>query len=125
MTASIRYKRFPHAIAMLIAGAAAMFAQTPAPRPAFEAFDVASIKPAPVDSRARYIRMQGGHQFQVRNYTVRRLIGAAYNLTSRAISGGPAWAESDSYEILAITPGDVQPRTDEQMAMLRKLLADR
>src|SRR5205814_1069479 len=33
--------------------------------------------------------------------------------------------DSDRYDILASTPGDSQPNLDEQMAMLRKLLADR
>jgi uncharacterized protein (TIGR03435 family) len=41
------------------------------------------------------------------------------------ISGGPAWADSDRYDILASTPGDIQPKLDEQMAMLRRLLTDR
>lgn len=101
-------------------------AQSPAPRPAFDAFEVATIKPTSPDSRAgRYIRMQSGHQFLALNYTVRGLIGAAYNLPPRIVSGGPAWSESDTWEIRAVTPGDVQPTTDEQMRMLRKLLADR
>jgi uncharacterized protein (TIGR03435 family) len=69
--------------------------------------------------------MQSGHQFLVRNYTVDGMIGAAYNLTSRAISGGPAWVDSDRFEIVAVTPGDVQPNLDEQMTMLRRLLVDR
>ncbi|HWF07288.1 MAG TPA: TIGR03435 family protein [Bryobacteraceae bacterium] len=110
-------------LALLSAAAAA--AQTAPPRPAFEAFDVAAIKPTPEDARGRYIRMQSGHQFQVKSYTVRNLVGAAYDLTPRAVSGGPAWAESDRYDILAVTPGDVQPTQDEQMKMLRKLLSDR
>jgi uncharacterized protein (TIGR03435 family) len=106
--------------------AAAALPQTTTPRPKFETFDVASIKPSPLEDRAgRYIRMQSGHQFQVKNYTVRGMIGAAYNLTPRAISGGPDWAGTDRYDVLAVTPGELQPNTDEQMTMLRKLLADR
>ena len=53
------------------------------------------------------------------------MIAAAYNLTPRAISGGPPWVESDHYDILAKPPGEVRPNLDEQMSMLRKLLADR
>src|SRR5206468_583620 len=52
-------------------------------------------------------------------------IAAAYNLTVRAISGGPAWIDSDRYDILAKPPGEVRPNLDEQMSMLRRLLADR
>jgi uncharacterized protein (TIGR03435 family) len=69
--------------------------------------------------------MQSAHRFYVKNYSLKSLVGAAYNLTPRAISGGPAWAGSDHYDILAGTPGEVQPTLDEQMSMLRKLLGDR
>jgi uncharacterized protein (TIGR03435 family) len=106
------------------------YAQSP-PKPVarslFEAFDVATIKlSAPEDPKAgRYIRMQSAHRFQAKNYTVNGLIAAAYDLNPRAISGGPAWVESDRYEIVAATPGDQRPTYDDQMAMLRKLLVDR
>jgi uncharacterized protein (TIGR03435 family) len=53
------------------------------------------------------------------------LIAAAYNLNSKTISGGPGWIESDHYDIAAVTPGEVRPTRDEQMSMLRSLLADR
>jgi len=78
-------------------------AQSPVSRPSFDAFEVATIKPAaPGDLNAgRYIRMQSAHRFQVKNYTVNGLIAAAYNLNPRAISGGPQWTESDRYEIIA------------------------
>ena len=47
------------------------------------------------------------------------------NLTPRAISGGPGWIDSDPWDVVAETPGDVRPTIDEQMSMLQKLLADR
>jgi uncharacterized protein (TIGR03435 family) len=102
-----------------------MFAQAPAARPAFDAFEVATIKPATPDSPGRWIKMQSANRFFAKNHTLKSLIQAAYNLTPRAISGGPSWIDSDRYEILAKTPGDIRPSLDEQMAMLRKLLADR
>jgi uncharacterized protein (TIGR03435 family) len=103
-----------------------LFAQTPPARPAFDSFEVATIKPSPLDGIAgRFITMQGGHQFFARNHTMKTLIAAAYNLTPQAISGGQAWIDSDRYDILAKTPSDVRPNLDEQMAMLRRLLVDR
>jgi uncharacterized protein (TIGR03435 family) len=102
-----------------------MFAQTPAARPAFDEFEVATIKPTDPDFRGRFIRMESTHQFVAKNHALNTLIAAAYNLNPRAISGGPAWVESDHYDILAKAPGEVRPSLDEQMAMLRKLLADR
>jgi len=113
------------AIALLSVAGSALFAQSPATRPAFDSFEVATIKPTAPDSRARFIRMQSPNRFYATGFTLQAMIAAAYSLTPRAISGGAAWADSDRYDILASTPGDVQPNLDEQMSMLRKLLIDR
>jgi uncharacterized protein (TIGR03435 family) len=93
----------------------------------FDAFEVATIKPAaPQDEHAgRYIRMQSAHVFQAKNYTVHGMIAAAYDLNPRAISGGPAWVGSQPWEIIARTPGEKRPTWDDQMAMLRTLLSER
>lgn len=103
------------AFAILAAGG--ILAQSPA-------FDVATIKLTPPDFRGRYMRMEGA-EFIVRNHELRRLIAAAWNLTPRAVTGGPAWVDSDHYDVAAKTPGEVRPNTDEQMAMLRVLVTDR
>ena len=111
------------ALAVLTSGA---FAQTPAPRSTFDAFEVATIKPVQPDAKSgRYITMQGVNRFVGKNYTLKLLIAAAYNLNPRVVSGGPDWMESEHYDISALTPGDVRPTRDEQMGMLRKLLTDR
>jgi uncharacterized protein (TIGR03435 family) len=89
-------------------------------------FEVASIKPTPPDWRGgRYATMQGGHQFVARNYTLKYMVAAAYSVTPRTVSGGPSWIDSDPYDILAATPGEVRPSFEDQMLMLRTLLADR
>jgi uncharacterized protein (TIGR03435 family) len=69
--------------------------------------------------------MQGNNRFVEKAYTLKLLIAAAYDLNPRTISGGPSWIESDHYDILAVTPGDVRPTRQEQMSMLRSLLTDR
>jgi uncharacterized protein (TIGR03435 family) len=69
--------------------------------------------------------MQSVNQLVARSYEPRVLIAAAYSLSPRAISGGPAWVDSDHYDILARTPGEIRPNQQEQMSMLRDLLADR
>ena len=105
---------------------AAPHPQTPAPRPKFDQFDVATIKPVEYDPKGgRYIVMQGNNRFVCKDYTLKLMIAAAYELNSREISGGPPWLESDHFDIAAVTPGDVRPTHDEQMAMLRSLLTDR
>jgi uncharacterized protein (TIGR03435 family) len=69
--------------------------------------------------------MQSAHRFRARNYTVNGLIAAAYDLNPKMISGGPAWAETDRYDVIGTTPGELRPSYDDQMRMLRKLLSDR
>lgn len=91
-----------------------------------QAFEVATIKP--VEHRqnsSRFIKLEGTNRFVVKDYNLKLLIAAAYNMNPRTISGGPSWVESDYYDILALMPGQALPSRDEQMAMLRKLLADR
>jgi uncharacterized protein (TIGR03435 family) len=88
-------------------------------------FEVASIKPTPPDFRARYMTMQGAHQFVAKGYTVRFLVSAAYNLPPRAITGGPDWIDVERYDIVAATPGETRPSVEQQMAMVRTLLAER
>jgi uncharacterized protein (TIGR03435 family) len=89
------------------------------------AFEVATIKPSAGDTKGRYITMPSAHRFVAHNHTLKSLVGAAYNLTPKTIFGGPEWAESEHFDVLAGTPGEARPRLDEQMAMLRGLLAER
>jgi uncharacterized protein (TIGR03435 family) len=117
----------PVLIGMLVAITYAPRAQAPAAsQDSAPAFEVATIKPTPPDAKAgRYITMQGTNRFIVKYYTLKLLIAAAYNLSPKVVSGGPAWVDSDHFEIEAETTGDKQPARPEQMAMLRSLLADR
>jgi hypothetical protein len=94
-------------------------------RPVFEAFEVATIKPAATEPPGRYFRMQSAHQFYAKNYTLKALVALAWDLTPAAISGGPSWVDSDHSDILAETPNEIRPNRDEQMSMLKKLLIDR
>ena len=117
--------RVPALLALVVSFTGAI-AQTPAPRPKFDAFEVATIKPTPLDAgKGRYITIQGTNRFVGKDYTLKLLIAAAYNLNPHVISGGPEWMESEHYDIAALTPGGVRPTRDEQMGMLRKLLTDR
>jgi uncharacterized protein (TIGR03435 family) len=112
------------ASASVLIACAALLAQ-PAGRPKFEEFEVATVKPAAPDATGRYIRMQSAHQFTAWNQALLTLIAAAYNVSRQSVFGGPAWVESDHYNIVAKAPNDVRPIPDEQMGMLAKLLAER
>lgn len=105
-------------VAALVFATGGLWAQSPE-------FEVASIKPSPAAATGRWIRMTSAQQFAANNHTLKTLIAAAYNLNPRAISGGPAWVDSEHFDIVAKTPGEPPPNLDQQMAMLRKLLADR
>ena len=114
------------ALAALAISTSAMLAQSPAPRPKFDAFEVATVKPVDSDPNSgRFITMQGTNRFVEKDYTLKLLIAAAYDLNPKTISGGPPWLGSDHYDILAVTPGEVRPDHDEQMSMLRNLLTER
>jgi uncharacterized protein (TIGR03435 family) len=114
-----------YAVSALLLLTTGVFAQTTAEPPKFQEFEVASIKKSDPDTPGRYIRMQTAHQFVAHNHVLKTLVAAAYDVSPQAISGGPAWVESERYEILAKAPNDVRPNLQEQMAMLRALLADR
>ncbi len=103
-----------------------MQSQAATPHSNFDTFEVATIKPVdPGPKDGRYIIMQGPDTFVAKNYTLALLIAAAYEVNPNMILGGPSWVESAHYDILARTQGEVRPTHDEQMRMLRNLLADR
>ena len=98
--------------------------QTPR-RPTFDRFEVAVIKPTGPNLVGRWIKMQSVDRFEARNHAVRTLIAAAFDMSPQAISGGPAWVDSDHWDIQAKTPGEIRPNLNEQMMMLRDLLRER
>jgi uncharacterized protein (TIGR03435 family) len=122
----VRMRRFASVVltlALVEAGA-----QSPAPqvRASQPVFDVATVKLVPHEQKSsRYIKMDGLHRFVAKDYTLKLLIAAAYDLNSRTISGGPGWMDSDHFDIVAVTPGEARPSRPEQMAMLRGLLTER
>jgi len=94
--------------------------------PAKPGFDVATIKSAEDGPRVpRFMKLEGTNRYTARNYNLKLLIAAAYNVSPKAISGGPDWLESAHFDIEALTPGQKSPSRDEQMAMLARLLEDR
>jgi uncharacterized protein (TIGR03435 family) len=100
------------AIAAFAVSASSLVAQSTAPRPKFDTFEVATVKPVDPDpTGGRYIKMQGTSRFVEKAYTLKLLIAAAYDLNPKTISGGPPWLSSDHYDILAVTPVRCSPPT--------------
>ena len=119
--------RMAAALLMISLGTAAQAPQAaPAARPKFDAFEVATVKPVDPDAqRGRTFQMVGPHRWVATNYTLKSLIALAYDMNPKAISGGPAWMDSEHFNIEAISPGEIQPVRLEQMRMLRALLVER
>ncbi len=96
--------------------AAALFAQSPAPK-----FEVASVKPSS-ENRFMDVRPQPGGRLTATG-PLKLFIQNAYSLQAYQILGGPAWIESDRFQIDAKAPGN--PDRQQLLRMLQSLLEER
>jgi uncharacterized protein (TIGR03435 family) len=87
-------------------------------------FEVATIKPSDPNAPGQFLTVQGDRMV-TRNTSLSFLITFAYNLHAKQISGGPAWLDSEKYDINAKPDVEGQPSVDQLKTMTRKLLADR
>ena len=86
-------------------------------------FEVASIKPNKSGSGMIGIRFPSVGQFNVINMPLREMIRFAYQVQLMQIEGGPDWANSDRFDIIAKAEG--RPTMSQVNAMMRSLLAER
>jgi uncharacterized protein (TIGR03435 family) len=86
-------------------------------------FEVASIKPNTSGEGRVMIGVQPGGRFNAENMATRALIRFAYNVKDFQISGGPAWMNSDRYDVTA--KGDAAAGFEPMRTMVQSLLADR
>jgi uncharacterized protein (TIGR03435 family) len=108
-------------------------AQSPLTGTPLATYDVASIKPDHLDGH--HTRVDSTlNSLTVTGMTLKRLIAYAYNVNDFQISGGPAWSDSETYEIRAkLDDSTVEelkklPRTErrkQNRLMIQALLADR
>jgi uncharacterized protein (TIGR03435 family) len=89
------------------------------------AFEVATIKPSDPNSGRRPSYSPGQRQFSANDTTVRYLMQYAYGVQARQVAGGPAWLDTDKYDIAGIPEGEGQPSVMQWKIMLQKLLSDR
>jgi len=95
-----------------------LHAQTPEVR-----FDVASVKPNYADGcRGRWDFAVSHGTVTAQNAPLLRIISRAYNLTDERVSG-PAWLDSQCYDITAKATGDLPDHA--LMPMLQTLLKER
>jgi uncharacterized protein (TIGR03435 family) len=104
-------------ILFLLAIAAACRAQSPE-------FEVASIKPTRSGVTERSFTPSPGGRLTTSNATVKSLIAFAYQVMPEEIVGGPAWLETDGFDIEAKAP-DPKVTPAQFRQMIQSLLARR
>jgi len=119
-------------VLIAILGAAAIQAQTPAPRPEFE---VASIKPSNPNAQGSSMGMRTPGTLSGENVTLKLLIQQAYGVRPFQVIGAPGWADSNGYDFTAkprveaasmqVTRESLDKSIAEMYVMLQALLDDR
>lgn len=88
-------------------------------------WDVATIKPAPPDEKGKGFGGPPRH-FRTGNTTLDDLISFAYDVSPKQIVAGPAWMETDKFDITTGEPDQPgAPNFAQTKAMLRQLLEQR
>jgi len=101
-----------------------LLAQSPSAIPADLRFDVASLKLSPPGGRGGGIRpAPGGQRYVANNCPIKLMIQVAYRVKAEQIVGGPAWLDTDGYDMEA--KAEKQSSGDELHAMLMNMLVDR
>jgi uncharacterized protein (TIGR03435 family) len=87
-------------------------------------FEVATIKPSDPNSQRQGLTIQGDRMVTF-GTSLSFLITFAYGLHAKQIVGGPAWLETEKYDITAKPDVEGQPNDKQIKSMIQKLLADR
>lgn len=91
-------------------------------------FEVISVKPNPTGRAGMtQTRVLPGGKYIATNMPLRLLIGQTYQVQSYRLVGGPAWIETDAFDIVATADRDLSPANGQRPLndALRGLLADR
>ena len=126
-------------VSLMVLAAAGLSAQ-PASAPL--TFEVASIKPSTGDQHRVGIQMMPGGALRVSGVTIKMLLTIAYDVREFQIVGGPAWMNSERYDIMArpergeasdnagpdlrgLSDGERKTLQEQMRARLQALFADR
>jgi uncharacterized protein (TIGR03435 family) len=99
-----------------------LLAQSPPDRPTFQ---VTSVRPNRLGGPPGGIRPIRTGQVTAVNVTLRALILRAYALHESQLIGGPAWLDTDRFDVVARTETPPAGGTRDVLLMLRQLLAER
>jgi uncharacterized protein (TIGR03435 family) len=104
------------AVALIFGVALEVAAQAPA-------FEVATVKRSPDLMKYSGVQFPGGGRFEASQLTVKAMVAFAYDIRDFYVSGGPGWAGTDRFEIVAKADPSATPA--QMRAMLQTLLAER
>lgn len=86
-------------------------------------FEVATIKPSAPGGRGGGIRpLPGGERYQATNMNVKGIMTVAWRIKADQITGGPAWLDSDRFDMNA--KAEKPSTVDELHEMLKNLLTE-
>ena len=89
-------------------------------------FEVATIKPSRPEARGSSILVgRENNLFTTTNTTLADLISFAYGLHARQVTGGPAWLESERFDLTGKPDQPGAPNVTQLKSMVQKLLVDR
>ena len=88
-------------------------------------FEVASIKPHDPARACCTLANAGGGRLTVVGLTVKMLIGTAYRVRDFQVFGGPAWMNSDRFDIEAKAEAVTDMSAERSPLLLQSLLRDR
>ena len=94
------------------------------PADANPGFEVSTIKPSKPDARFSFLLNRSG-MLTTSGTTLSDLIKFAYDLHPRQITRGPAWLETEKFDITAKPDTSGMPNPAQMKTMVQKLLADR
>ncbi len=112
-------KRIRAAGAFAILAVTTSFSQSNASQAEFE---VVSIKPSPPGARGGGFNLSPG-RLNARNRSLKELLEFAYGAQDYQVTGGPAWIDSERYEVSATFAGETTK--DERARMMQAALASR
>jgi uncharacterized protein (TIGR03435 family) len=87
-------------------------------------FEVASIRPSNPDAQGKLFTVKG-RQVLTLNTTLADLVTFAYNVHARQVSGGPAWMETDKFDITGQPELEGLPNDRQLRELIRNLLQER
>ena len=86
-------------------------------------FEVASIKPSSDESRPPAFSASHPELFTLTRESLKLMVSFAYDLGDAPVEGGPGWASTKMFDVVAKAPRPAS--AEEKRLMLRALLAER